>query len=189
VNDRPSEGDALVAVGVVARPHGVHGELRVHRLNPESTILFEVRRVVLRREADIREATIRGSRLGPKGAVLMIVEGVRDRDAAEAMRGTELCVPRSALPPTEEDEWYFVDLIGLAAETEDGTRLGDVVDVVEYPASICLAVRQGDEVREVPLGDPYLIGVRLEEGRVILSPIEDLPARKPNKHERQSEKS
>jgi 16S rRNA processing protein RimM len=178
------DGDALVPIAVVARPHGVRGEVRVSRLNPESTLLYEVDAVILRREGEERRCVVEGARQGPKGAVLMRLAGVGDRDAAEALRGTELLVPRSALPPTEEDEWYFVDLIGLEAVDGEGAALGRVVDVLEYPTIDCLAVHDGREVREVPMSEPYLVDVRLEEGRVILSAIDDLPARKPTKRER-----
>jgi 16S rRNA processing protein RimM len=179
------DGEALVPIAVVARPHGVRGEVRVNRLNPESTLLYEVDSVVVRHGGEDRTRQVEGARQGPKGVVLMRFAGVSGRENAEALRGAELLVPRAALPPTEEDEWYFVDLIGLAAFDAEGGELGRVVDVLEYPTIDCLAVHDGREVREVPLAEPYLLEVRLDEGKVILSSIDDLPARKPTKHERQ----
>ncbi len=178
------DGDALVPIAVVARPHGVRGEVRVNRLNPRSTLLYEVESVVLRQDGRDRAGALKAARPGPKGVVLVLFEGIGDRDAAEALRGTEVLVRRSQLPPTDEDEWYFVDLIGLSAVDGDGAELGQVVDVIEYPTIDCLAVHDGREVREVPLAEPYLLAVKLEEGRVVLSDIDDVPARKPTKHER-----
>lgn len=62
-------------------------------------------------------------------------EGVADRTAAEAMRGTALTVPRSSLPPLGEGEYYHADLIGLPARSEAGEPLGTVVAVENYGAS------------------------------------------------------
>lgn len=178
-----SDEEALVAVGVVARPHGVRGELRVHRLNPESTLLFESSTVTLRQGDASRVVSVERARMGPKGMVLMTLGTVVGRESADALRGAEVCVPRSALPPTDDDEWYFIDLIGLSASGEGGEALGTIVDVVEYPTITCLCVRDGEDVREVPMIPPYLVDVDLDEGRVVLGLIADLPARKPTKYE------
>ena len=182
----PMADDALVPVGVVARPHGVRGELRVHCLNPESRLLYEVGEILLRGSDGVRLVEVESARRGPKGAVLMVLSTVAGREAAEALRGTELCVPRTALPETADDEWYFVDLIGLAAQTESGDALGRVVDVIEYPTINCLVVLDAGMVREVPMADPYLIAVDVSGGSLTLSPITDIPDRKPRKHERGS---
>lgn len=60
---------------------------------------------------------------------------VPDRNAAEALRGTELSVPRSALPPLEEGEYYHADLLGLRAVSSEGDLLGRVVAVENFGAS------------------------------------------------------
>jgi 16S rRNA processing protein RimM len=186
VADPPTE-DALIPVGVVARPHGVRGELRVHCLNPGSTLLYEVGEILLRGADGVRLVEIESARRGPKGSVLMVLSTVAGREAADALRGTELCVPRTALPETDDDEWYFVDLIGLAAQTEAGEALGRVVDVIQYPTINCLVVLDAGDagmVREVPMADPYLISVDVSGGTLTLSPIAEIPDRKPRKHER-----
>lgn len=182
-----ADDDALVPVGVVARPHGVRGELRIHRLNPDSTLLYELGQVLVRATDGVWAADIVSARQGPKGAVLMVLSDVEGREGAEALKGAELCVPRSALPETDDGEWYFVDLIGLSAQTEAGDALGRVVDVIEYPTINCLVVLDttgAAVVREVPMADPYLIAVDVAGGTVTLSPIEEIPERKPRKHER-----
>ena len=69
------------------------------------------------------------------------VEGIADRTAAEALVNLDLHVPRSQLPPPDEDEFYHADLIGLAAHLEDGTRIGEIVDVLNFGAGDILEVR------------------------------------------------
>ncbi len=79
-------------------------------------------------------------------------EGVADRTAAEAMRGTALTVPRSSLPPLGEGEYYHADLIGLPARSEAGEPLGTVVAVENYGASDLIEIeREGGRRFLVPL--------------------------------------
>ena len=67
-------------------------------------------------------------------------KGIADRNAAEALNGIELTVPRDRLPPAGEDEFYHADLIGLAAVTVDGARLGTVIAVENYGAGDLLEI-------------------------------------------------
>jgi len=162
----------LIPLGAVARPHGVRGELRVHRFNPDSTLLLERESVWLRRDGDEREVRVERARL--HGAfVLLTLEGVRSREAADALRGAEVCVPREELPPPDEDELYHVDLIGLPAQLEDGTAVGTVSDVIRYPSVDCLAVDTEEGRREIPVLEPYVVEVDLDAGRVVLAHVDD----------------
>lgn len=163
----------LVAIGAIARPHGVLGELRVHRFNPESELLLDAEEVWLRRDGKAeRRAVTRARR--HKDMVLLTLDGVVGREAAEAMRGTEVCLPRDVFPAPDEDEFYHVDLIGLRATLADGTEVGEVTDVIAYPSVDCLCLAEAEGVREVPLVDPYVVEVDLEAGRIVVAHLEDL---------------
>lgn len=166
--------ERLVALGAIGRPHGVAGEVRVHRFNPDSTLLCEVDVVWLKRDGEAaRPARVERARLhGPH--VLLVLEGVRGRDAAEALRGAEVCVPREALPEPAEDEVYHADLIGLTAVLADGTRAGEVVSVLSYPSADCLLVRGEDADLEVPILPPYVDRVDLDTKTVRVAHLEDL---------------
>jgi 16S rRNA processing protein RimM len=167
------EEERLITLGAIARPHGVRGELRVHRFNPDSTLLLELDDVWLRRDGEARRMRIERARAhGP--AVLMELEGIRGREAAEALRGAEVCVPREALPDAGDDEVYHADLIGLRAELADGTPVGEVVDILSYPSADCLLVREENVDREVPLLDPYVQRVDLEARVAVVAHLEDL---------------
>jgi 16S rRNA processing protein RimM len=171
-----TRGDALVPIGVVVAAHGVHGELRVKLFNPASTLLGERRDVVLRRGADDRgkRVVLRSARGHGQGVMRVALEGCADRDAALALRGSELCVPRSELPPLDAGEHYLLDLIGLAAHTPDGRAAGTVRDVIEYPAAQALRIEVEGGIREVPLLPPYVLEIRLDEGTLIVDHLEDL---------------
>ena len=80
---------------------------------------------------------------GKGGAIARFAE-VADRNAAEALRGTTLTVPRSALPPLGEGEYYHADLIGLPAVSTDGEPLGECIAVDNFGAGDVLEVRKPD---------------------------------------------
>jgi len=168
---------APIALGVVTRPHGVRGELRVHRHNPRSTLLGELESVLLRRaDGEATRVRIEGTREGPKGVLLMTLEGVSGREDAEALRGAELCVLREELPEPPEGEWYHVDLLGLRAVRPDGREAGRVVEVLAYPTVDCLRVRGEDGEWEVPMVEPWVGEVRVDEGYVEGDGLEELGA-------------
>ena len=98
-----------------------------------------------------------------------------DRNAAEALNGIELSIPRQRLPAAEDDEFYYADLIGLSAETVDGRSLGTVIGVQNYGAGDLLEVApsRGDTIL-VPFTRAVVPRVDIEEGRVVVDPPEGL---------------
>jgi 16S rRNA processing protein RimM len=80
-------------------------------------------------------------RVAGGGAVVARLRGVADRNAAESLRGTELFVLRSMLPPADADEYYHSDLIGLSAVSPAGEPLGEIVTVHNYGAGDLLELR------------------------------------------------
>src|SRR5271169_2904304 len=109
-----------VCLGVVTAPHGVRGLVRIKSFTaaPEGVAQYGP----LETEAgDKLTLELVGA---AKGVVLARVLGVTDRDAAERLKGMRLYLPRAALPAPEAEEYYHADLLGLAAELGDGTRLG-----------------------------------------------------------------
>lgn len=173
-----SEGARAVSwieLGVIAKPHGVRGELRVHVFNPKSTLLQELAEVFLIGEEGEEPALveIESARQGPK-ALLVQLAGVESREDAEALRGYTLCVPRDALPELEEGEYYHADLIGLEAFVGDDA-VGRVVDVVDYPAAECLKIDRPGGYIEVPMLPRWLDRVDVAAGRVHLKDLDDIP--------------
>ena len=86
--------------------------------------------------------------LAKPGEAVIAFEGVSDRNAAEALKGTELFVKRAALPETAADEFYHADLIGLEAFDSEGRLMGRVSAIHNFGASdvIAIARSDGDEV-------------------------------------------
>jgi 16S rRNA processing protein RimM len=93
---------------------------------------------------DGRELRVTAFRPTKPGEAVIAFEGVRDRDAAEALKGAELLVDRAALPQTEEDEFYHSDLIGLEARDAEGRILGKVSALYNYGASDVIELTRPD---------------------------------------------
>ncbi len=166
--------EELVELAAVVRGHALAGELVVKVFNPESDLLASLREVQLRGpNGEITRYQVRSSR-GAKEGVLLGLQGVDDRDSADALRGHVICVERSQLPALEQGEYYLVDLPGLAVHNTAGEKIGHVDDVIEYPSVSALVVVVDGIVREVPDLERYLIEVRVPEGYVVVDNLDEL---------------
>jgi 16S rRNA processing protein RimM len=106
-----------------------------------------------------------------RGAVLAEVEGIGDRNAAEALKGTKLYLHRSALPAPEEGEFYWDDLVGLKAEVIGGTVLGEVVAVHDYGGGPSLEVkRKAGTPVIVPFTNRVVPVVDVDAGKLVIDP-------------------
>jgi len=161
-----------IAVGRVIRAHGIQGEVIVYRfgdtdemLAPGSELRFgegdpAVSRVVVEAHRHGRDWRVR-------------FEGVSDRNAAEALRGTWLFVSRDRLPELPEGSFYRFQLVGLAVRTEDGKALGRVEEILEAgPHDVCV-VRGAEGEVLIPAVDP-LVRVDLERGEMVVTALPGL---------------
>lgn len=166
--------DDMVRLGVIARPHGVRGEVRVHPYNQESELLNEVRTVhLVNEDGSSRRARLKRVRRAPK-VWLAKFEGVNSIEEAEPLRGVYVALPRDRLPALDEGEFYLRDTVGMAV-VRDGERLGEVIEVMLYPSIECLRVAFDDGVREVPAMRPWLKRVDTEAREVRVGDLSDLP--------------
>jgi 16S rRNA processing protein RimM len=151
-----------VALAAIAGAHGIGGEVRLK--------LFAHRLDSLKRHkaVTVGERTLTVTAVRPGKLPIVRFAEIGDRGAAEALRGQLVAVPRSALPPLEDGEYYHADLIGLACQTAAGEPLGSVVAVENFGAGDLLEVERPDG-RRVLL--PFRDGVAdLREGRIVADP-------------------
>jgi 16S rRNA processing protein RimM len=156
-------GERRIALAAVASAHGVKGEVRLKLFSDSADSLAAHGKLYVggteRRLLAIRD--------GGKTAVVRF-EGVNDRSAAEALRGSLIEIDRSALPPLEEGEYYHADLIGLPAVDREGKGIGAVVSVENYGAGDLLEIELTGGKRSLI---PFRQGIAdLEDDRVILDP-------------------
>ncbi len=159
----PSSASRSVEIGRIGRAHGLLGEVRVKLFWEDSSTLFEVDEVLLVGEQGKRPARIENVRPADK-AVLLKLEGVNDRTAAEALKGLAIAVPRAALPEPEAGEYYLVDLIGAELRGPDGP-IGVVVEVRTHPSVDVAVVKLPDgRLAEQVLADQWLSSVDVAAG-------------------------
>lgn len=138
-----------MTLAAIAGAHGVGGEVRLK--------LFGEGVEALRRYGEFNDGTLTPVALrddGKGGALARFAE-VPDRAAAEKLRGTVLTVPRSALPPLEDGEYYHADLVGLPAVATTGEPLGHCVAVENYGAGDVLEIERPD-------GRRFMVPMRAE---------------------------
>ena len=168
--DRPPRS---VKLGRVLGAAGLRGWLKVHSYTdpPENLLqhkVWELSDLTGRRAPyTVAEATIAGRWIRARLA------GIEDRDAAELLRGRDIEVARSALPPTAAREYYRDDLIGFRVLTQAGAELGRVSHFIEAPAEPVMVVR-GVREHWVPAVPRYLRRVDLERGEIEVDWPEEL---------------
>ena len=136
----PSHSPAagLVEVGVFGAPHGVKGEMRLKSFTADPLGIQDY--APLTNKTGQRRFVLKTARLVKDDMLVVAVEGVSDRSAAEALTNLTLWVPRDQLPEPDEEEFYHADLIGLVAHAPDGTALGTVTAVHDFGAGDILDI-------------------------------------------------
>lgn len=156
-NDEPEFPGDAVEVGTIVGAWGVKGGIKVRPLSSDPQALFSSKRWFLRPPSQppaglarvkvwprvLRIATAREQ----GDHVVAIVQDLADRDAAAALSGGRVFVSRASFPTPGPDEFYWVDLIGLAVHNREGLVLGTVVGLIETGPSCVLRV-------EPPMADP-----------------------------------
>ena len=146
--------DRPVTLAVIIGAHGVTGEVRLK--------LFGEGVAALKRHRMFNGGSLTVEKLkddGKGGAIARFAEVV-DRTAAEALRGTALTVPRSALPPLGEGEYYYADLIGLPAVSTTGEDLGTCIAVENFGAGDVLEIERPPS--DGKKGQRFMVPMRAE---------------------------
>lgn len=180
----PRAADELVELAAVIRAHGLGGMLLLKPFNPDSALLYELKQVILRApDGTHRTMKVLAAR-EHSGQILCSLEGVADRDAAEALRGSTMCVTRADLPEPDEGEHYLMDLVGLDVQDEAGKSIGVVEEVLEYPSAVCLKVVSDGAVWEVPHLERYLLEVDFDARIIRVAHLDELDVLRTEKGKR-----
>jgi 16S rRNA processing protein RimM len=161
-----------VCMGVIVGVHGVRGTVRLKSFaeNEVDALAYGP----LEDEAGKPYVlTLQGQ---SKGSLLVRIKGVGDRNAAEALKGVRLYVPRAALPPPAVDEFYHADLVGMRVELLDGAVLGVVLAVYNFGAGDLIDVQVTDSVKTVllPFNRETVTEVDLAGWRLVVDPMPGL---------------
>jgi len=161
--------DRKLCVGVVTAAHGVSGQVRVKSFTATADDIARYKPLTDASGERVFCLDIIGR---AKGVLLARIDGILNRDAADALRGTKLFVEREVLPDADdEDEFYHVDLVGLAAFLPDGSVYGMVKALHDFGAGDMIEfelAESGDVI--LPFTRTVIPEIDLGQGRIIVDP-------------------
>jgi 16S rRNA processing protein RimM len=160
----------LVQVGFVFGAYGVAGGIRVRPFSEDADALLHATSWWIDKpslhDVEVKRAKLHG------GDVVVQMDGITDRDMAEALKGAAVSIPRSAFPQLDDNEFYWADLIGLAVENVQGESLGTVADMMSNgPQSILRVAYDTDgtaQERLIPFVDQFVIKVDKDAQKIVV---------------------
>jgi 16S rRNA processing protein RimM len=168
VHQPPSD---LIDLGIVYDAQGLKGHIKVRPYSSDPVALLACKEVYL--QASCPGALFTSYRVQSakihSGYVVMLLDGICDRDAALALKGLMVALPRKAFPSPEQDTYYWIDLIGCEVYNEQGTHLGSIEEISEFGADPVMKI--GDEL--IPFVPAIVKSVALKSadlpsGRVVV---------------------
>lgn len=166
--------DGLLRIGYVAGSHGLQGALRVRTEDPGSTTIGTLKRMFIETAAARREFKVLGASALNAGNQRVMLEGINDAEAAEALRGGAVMVAASDLPPLKEGEFYYFQLVGAEVMLTDGRRLGTIEDIMSTGAHDVWVVRDGAREVLVPVISDVVKAMDLVARRVTIEAVPGL---------------
>ncbi len=164
--------DDLICVGAIMGAFGVHGEVRLKSFTADPEAIATYAPLLTQ---DGRVFKVQLTRQVANGFAARLSD-VRSRDDAEALKGTQLFVPRARLPSLPDDEFYHADLVDLEVRDTGGTLLGRVKSVQNHGAGDILEVQAAGKAGTILL--PFTLAVvpnvDLTAGRIVVDPPEGL---------------
>ncbi len=165
---------ADILLGAVFGAHGLKGEVKVKTFTETPDRLGAYGPL---HDSAGRSFTVAALRVTDASSAVVRFDGVDGRDAAEALKGTELFVARGALPDTEAEEFYHADLVGLRAEDEEGRLLGHVRGIHNFGAGDVLDIEKPDGSEALlPFTREFVPTVDVKTGRVVVAMPEEVEA-------------
>ena len=164
-----------VCVGAIAGAFGVRGEVRLKSFTDDPDAIAAYGPLESEDKKNVFTVT---SPRAIKGGLAVRMSGIETREEAESFKGTRLYVSRTVLPPPDEDEFYYTDLIGLSIETLDGEILGKIKAVQDFGAGDVLEYQPaaGGESVLLPFTRETVPTVDVAGGRVVVDPPSETDA-------------
>ena len=153
-------------MGRIVAPYGLKGWVRIEPYSPDPDSLSAYPVWWVGRSGDWRELKVADSVLQHGASLVARFEGCVERDAALALKGSEIALEREALPRNAKDEFYWVDLVGLKVVNAKGEELGVVAELFENGAHPVMRIVDGEIERLLPFIGQVVRRVELAEGRI-----------------------
>ncbi len=163
-----------MVIGQVRRPHGIRGALRVAPMTDDPERYHLLKRIWLNHGDDQRTPFIISRvQLLPDGVVISL-EGISDRNAAENWRQAWVEIPGDEVLPLTEGRHYLFEIIGVQVVTEEGVALGEVVDILRNPAHDVYVVRGEEREYLIPAVPEFIRQIDSETGLMIIHVVDGL---------------
>lgn len=168
--------DDLLLIGFVAAPFGVQGQLKVKGLTDRPDhIARHVRTLYLRLGGQSQPYQLARLHEHKPGILIMTLQGINDREAADGLRGAEIYIREADAAPLAQDEYFIHQLIGLKACTTTGALIGSVRDVLTTGSGDVLIIARPDQPDAlVPMVRDFIAQLDLTAGQVTIKPVEGL---------------
>lgn len=153
-------------MGRILAPYGVRGWITVRPLTEALDGLLNYRCWWLGQGRDWQQRRLLEGRVH-RDTLIVRMDGLGGREEAARLRGLQVAVPRSELPPPPAGQYYWSDLVGLCVENCQGEDLGRVAEIFSTGANDVVVVR-GERERLIPFIEPVLVKVELERSRLVV---------------------
>ena len=173
-NEHPNVGGRTFPFATILKSHGLAGELKVALELHDPAVLkppFPATLVTSDGQQGVCEV------LGMRGAgkhLLIKLDGIDDRDSADALQGARLLVAREAFPQPDEGEYYLGDLVGYEILLQTGDPVGLILEVWALPANDVLKVDHNGKEALIPLIDQVVKSIDHHSRTVVIVPMEGL---------------
>jgi 16S rRNA processing protein RimM len=157
----------MVVMGRVRSPHGLKGWVKIQPFTQAIEGLLDYPEWWLGAEGQWRQHRIAESAVHGSMVVARL-DGFTDRDAAAGLKGSDVAVPRAAMPENQAGEFYWNDLLGMEVSDRNAAKLGHVAKILETGANVVLVVVQGDKELLVPFIQDVIVNVDLKARQLVV---------------------
>lgn len=158
-----------IKVGQITGAVGLKGEIKVYDYGEDPLRYRKYTRIYI----DDRMYGIRNARV-QKNLVVLLLDGVSDRDAAEKLRGKDIFIDESQLPALPEGTYYIRDLIGFDVVSEEGEKIGTLKDIYKNTAQPLYVIDMGGKEGYIPGVDEYILDTDTKNRRITVKVLEGL---------------
>jgi 16S rRNA processing protein RimM len=164
-----------IEIGQIVKPHGLAGRVKVLSYLESDRLLQSLVDAWIGPSRDsAKRYTIENVRREGRTHFSLKIEGIEDRNAADALRGLTVSVPCERLETLPEDEYYWEDLIGLAVVTEDGKPLGRIEGIFPTGSNDVYVCKAAGKEILLPAIDEVIRSVNIEAGTVVVRLLKGL---------------
>jgi 16S rRNA processing protein RimM len=155
----------FLLIGKVAKPHGLHGQVKVQSYGSSHESFFAGRKVYLSQGQEMRELVLSEVKVRPRSLFLNF-QGVDNRQQAEGLSGASLYIEKKDLKTLPEGEYYWYQLIGSRVYNDQGRFLGIMEGIFPTPAHDIWVIRDGKKELLLPAVEDFVASVNIPQGEI-----------------------